>query len=389
MKPDDLVKLPLEEIESLVQTYCDEQRQKNSPGSANQTLALLKTFFACNGFNHENHKELKVKGYYQPPRTNTKEYVPTLKEALLMADRVGNKEYRALILTACTAGLRNSALRALKVDDVLDDLRSGRIPILVEIDEEWNKRIPEGGACKGCIPYYTFIAKPAAQALTAMLEEREATFGSYSRDEPLFISNYNQIRQQDRRKRHLSARELEIMVHKAAKLADIPEWSHVRVHSLRKVFDGVLRTSLSDGTQMDHKDQEFLMGHVLKGSQEHYYDRSKVERLSDQYSKLVFEDKSMLHDVELEVTSQLAEMLGLDLSNIMSEKEIASGRKLSRNERLELLKQALNSKLEFDTDERRSADLKEVDGLLQDGWKVESTLPDSRVIVSRRRRKVG
>jgi hypothetical protein len=140
---------------------------------------------------------------------------------------------------------------------------------------------------------------------------------------------------------------------------------------------------------MDHKDQEFLMGHVLKGSQEHYYDRSKVERLSDQYSKLVFEDKSMLHDVELEVTSQLAEMLGLDLSNIMSEKEIASGRKLSRNERLELLKQALNSKLEFDTDERRSADLKEVDGLLQDGWKVESTLPDSRVIVSRRRRKVG
>jgi len=39
---------------------------------------------------------------------------------------------------------------------------------------------------------------------------------------------------------------------------------------------------------MDVKVQEFFMGHVLPGSQDPYFDRSKVERMRIQYSKLRF-----------------------------------------------------------------------------------------------------
>jgi len=41
-----------------------------------------------------------------------------------------------------------------------------------------------------------------------------------------------------------------------------------------------------DGSHMDVKTQEFLMGHILPGSQDNYYDASKVEDMRTLYSNL-------------------------------------------------------------------------------------------------------
>jgi hypothetical protein len=50
----------------------------------------------------------------------------------------------------------------------------------------------------------------------------------------------------------------------------------------------VLHTPLLDGTNLDVSIQEVLMGHVLPNSRDNYFDRSKVDWMRLQYSKLRF-----------------------------------------------------------------------------------------------------
>lgn len=299
-----------------------------------------------------------------------------------MAERVGNKRDRAIIYTLTTTGLRNTALRALLVGDIHDELANSTFPLLLKVQRNWNERIP--GACKNGIPYYTFVAEIAAKAIQSMLRERTSIFDEPELDEPLFISDYNQIPLNQRRIKVLSSRKLQIIVHKAARSADLLDWNHVRVHSMRKVFDAVLRCPLDDGTSMDQKDQEFLMGHILPGSQENYYDRSKVDRLRGLYSKVVFEDRPASHQISREVTKQIAGMLKLDIPLMTSTKESELGRKLTAKEAQELLEDAVKMKLGKATVERQKiVTLAELQPHLDLQWEVANSLPDGRVVIKK------
>jgi integrase len=346
-------------------------------------MSAIKTFFRCNGFSRENGRELRLEKYRVPPRTIVNEYVPTLREALTMAERAGCKRNRAIDYTLLTTGLRNTALRALCIRDIHDELARCEFPLLIKIEESWNKRIP--GACKNGIPYYTFIAKIGAESIQSMLRERTSIFGEPELDEPLFISNYNQIPLNRRRIKILSPGELLVIVHKTARAADILDWNHVRVHSIRKSFESVLRSPLDDGTSMDQKDQEFLMGHILPGSQENYYDRSKVERLRDLYSKLVFEDRPTSKQINREVTDQMARMLKLDLPSIILAKETELGRKLVDKEAQEALEDAIKTKLGTTAvHQQKMVTLPELQAHLDLQWEVASPLPDGRVVIRKR-----
>jgi len=363
-----------------------ERSRLRGPSSryANTALTCLKTFFACNGYNRENGKELRVRTYRQPPRTtNTPEHIPVLKDALAMGERVGNKRDRALILTLITAGLRNSAARALLVGDILDESRQGKRELLIKVEPKWNERI--AGACKNGIPYYTFTAKIATEAINSMLEARRLRFGSYLAQEPLFISNHNQVPLAHRRTTYLSRKELQIIVKKGARAADIAQWKNVHVHTLRKVFESVLRSPLVDGGRMDIKDQEFLMGHILPGSQENYYDHSNVERLRQLYAKLVFEDRSHVQVLSLETTRKIAKVLGVDLSKVKMIKEKELGRPLSNQEEEELLEQEIKLVRERQNKEEEKIILpSELDQYIASGWSVGLQLIDGRVVVRRR-----
>jgi len=57
----------------------------------------------------------------------------------------------------------------------------------------------------------------------------------------------------------------------------------VTPHCLGKTFESALRNS-----GLDVKDQEFLMGHILPGSQDTYYDQTKVEDLRRKYAQVNF-----------------------------------------------------------------------------------------------------
>jgi integrase len=383
LDPDELVKLKRRQIEEIVQRHCDNiVGRGRSKQFARLAMACLKTFFVCNGFNRENGRGLRLKGYYVPSRIDSSEYVPTLKEALTMADRAGGKRNRAIILTAITSGLRNTALRALRVGDVIGELQENR-PLLIKVEPSWNQRI--AGACKGSIQYHTFVARVAANAIESMLCERKSIFGSLSPQEPLFASNYNQLPLTERPSKPLSAKGLQDIIKKAAQAADIGKWKNVCVKSLRKVFEAALRNPLADATQMDHKDQEFLMGHILPGSQENYYDRTKVERLRELYSKVVFEDTSHRQNMRLEVTRGIAKALGLDISKISAIRVQELGRPLTSQEEEELLEQEIKlSRQRQNQEEQKIIQPSELDQYVTSGWNVGVQLADGRVVVRKR-----
>jgi integrase len=282
--PAQLVRMRRNEVEHLVQQYADSF-SGISRAYSNLAIAALKSFFAANGFTR--NRALEVESYYRPPRHRiTNEYIPTRAEAYRMADSSGSLRDRAIILMLYSSGLRNSTLRALRVKDVKTELLAGQDIIMIPVYPEMKQVDP--AACKGAIPYYTFLCDEGTQALRLYLEDRKERFGDISEEEPLFCTEHNQLPREERHKRPITGRELQIIAKLAAKRAGLPQWAQVHPHVFRKSYERILRTQLIDGSNMDVKTQEFLMGHVLPGSQDNYYDYSKVEEMRVLYSNLRF-----------------------------------------------------------------------------------------------------
>ena len=74
-----------------------------------------------------------------------------------MADAAGKLRDRAVILVLWSSGLRVSTLCALNYGDVAEEVESGEPYIMIPVYPEMKDRVPD--ACKGRIPYYTFICQ--------------------------------------------------------------------------------------------------------------------------------------------------------------------------------------------------------------------------------------
>lgn len=384
--PDDVLAMSRKELEEIVQHYLDDVRRQGmhrgpSVRTVNATLGCLKTFFRVNGFNRESNQDLRLQSYHQPPRTrNRDQYVPTLNEMNRMADRSGNWRNRTIVLTSSSTGLRNAALRAIHVKDIIKELEAGYENLLIKVDPEWNKRIP--GACKNNIPYYTFTSPPATRAIKEMLKERKEKFGFVEEDEPLFISQGCQLR----KKLPLSSREELEIVKKTAKQAGIEKWKHVTPHSLRKVFESILRSLMEDGSRLDLKDQEFLMGHLLPGTQDAYYDWTKIDRLRKEYSKLVFEERNSPELQNLNIYREMAKILGIDPDEVKSNRQGELDRQLTLKEEKETLETCIKSKLAClheNRGEQRIICKEELQTFLDEGWRFLSILDQQSIIVEK------
>lgn len=283
-KPDDLTTLRRDRVEKLVQKYADSLMSA-SPRYSNLVIAILKAFFFVNGFKRDRALELET--YHAPRRFRIRpEYIPSKTEIYKMADSACSLRDRAMILILHSTGLRNSTLRSIRIKDVIKELNKDHTNILIPIYE--NMKEVDPSACKGGIPYYTFTCDEATQALKLYLKEREDKYGTIDDSEPLFCTEYNQIHKADRKKKPLTARQLQIIIKLMAKRAGISQWEQVHPHALRKSFETILHSPLIDGSNLDIKVQEFFMGHILPGSQDPYFDSSKVEKMRILYSKLRF-----------------------------------------------------------------------------------------------------
>lgn len=281
LDPDTLVGYTVERVSKLCQDYTDGFKEKGySVRYLNSMQSYLKTFFKINGF--KNGRELQVEHYYQPSRyRKRREYIPTTEEVYKMGYASGSSKNRAMIFTFHTSGLRNSTLRALRIKDVRDEVEEDRNNIKIPVYPEM--KLVDPAACKSNIPYYTFINREATTALREYLDERLCAYGEVLPEEPLYCSDSHRLAPETQRVTVVSSNGLEKMVKKAAKKAGVKRWREVTPHCLRKTFESALRNN-----GLDVKDQEFLMGHILPGSQDTYYDRSKVEELRRKYGQVAF-----------------------------------------------------------------------------------------------------
>jgi hypothetical protein len=301
-----------------------------------------------------------------------------------MADQAGGKRNRAIILTLMSSGLRNTGLRALQVRDVIKEIKEGKENLLIKVEPEWNE-LRISGACKNGIPYYTFTSAEATHAIVDMLNHRKVTdqkrgiMGSDT--DPLFMSGGNILS----KRVPLSKRELQQIVKHAAMEANIADWKDVMPHCLRKVFESILRSPMTDGDRLDQKDQEWLMGHILSGSQDAYYDWTKINKLRDQYAKLAFDGTATPEQKELSLNKQVASILEIDIVRLKAEKEKVLGRKLLVKEELEMTEKAIKKKISpiKNTKEQTIVPKVELKLYLSKGWAYVGSVDEKSAIVER------
>lgn len=264
MDPDELVELPKDRAEELVQGYADSYNTSEySVKTTNLVLTALRTFFRANGF--KNSRSLEVESYHMPSRRGKMdEQVPQKHEVYLMADSARSLRDRAIVLTLYSTGLRNSTLRALRYKDVKEELLQELTNIKIPVYPEMKEVLPP--ACKNGVTYFVFACREATEALRRYLQNRTDRWGEIGDEDPLFASKYNQVNSSRRNRKFLTARQLRNVVKSAAKRAGLQQWKDTSPKSLRKSFENVLRSKTADGNRLDTKVQEFFMGHVLGGA---------------------------------------------------------------------------------------------------------------------------
>ena len=320
-------------VANFIQSIGDKYNDAGSIRYANHIIHTAKTFFKV------NKVEIDLHGYFQPARSRKRpEYIPTLAEALKMADVAGSLRNRLIILFLAFAGLRNSTLRVLVYNENYPDPllqeytvkkereRDSKCLIII-IHEIMKLRDPS--ACKGRVFYYTFVPPTVTEYLYLHLSEMERKYGSLQDAHMIFPTGNREMPLRERLKTPMSPRELQEIVKKAAKRGNIKNWQYVYPHCLRKTYESFLRNQ-PDDARLDAKEREFLFGHTLPGSQDTYFDKTKIEEMRAKYAKMNFEPNITVEIVE----------------RVICEDELQA--------------------------------------YLQNGWHFEATLPSQKVVVSRK-----
>lgn len=380
--PDRLVKSSLAKVEARIREFCDliagpERRARY----ANSYRSSLITFFRENGFRKERGRAIIVEPIRCGPRTRRRpEREITVEEAIRMASApgVGHRD-RAVILTLATTGLRNSTLRALKFGDVRKELEQNRDNLLLDVREDMKNRVPN--ACKGLIPYFVFTHKKATEAIRSWQEWREEHFGATPDDAPLFSSGFNLVPGTTRNLKLMSLGGLRNIVRDSAKKAGLENWQHASPQGLRRTFESFLRNQPAR-VRLDTKDQEFLFGHVLPGTQDAYYRANgKIEELRGKVSKLHLDTVE-----ELRTLKDVSRAEGIEPDDEHRKLAEKLGREPDSSEEYENLKEVFRGVLsERNGIEQKIVTERELMDLpAREGWFVATSLPSGKIVVQRR-----
>ena len=285
--PEDYLAMGKETCTRLLQETSDTMNDKGaSIHYINTFVSDVSLFLRVNGV-----KDLDIQRIHQPARYRKKpEYIPTKEEVFAMAGTCGSSlagmRDKAMILCMYGSGLRNSTIRAVLYGDVKAELEAGAEVVKVPVYPEMKKVVP--GACKGNIPYFTFLPREAVAAVKLYLKQRVAAYGSIPDSAPLFSTEDTKMEREQRNLNPITKDKLRKVVHLAAKRAGVARWKDLYPHCLRKAAESFFRGPTTDEVRLDVKTQEFLMGHILPGSQDPYFDKTKAEELRERYSRLVF-----------------------------------------------------------------------------------------------------
>ena len=266
--PEQFQNLKPFEARDLVWNYVTKFKGEK-PREAAVTMAALKSFYRNkDGVQLPFDSRRGGKHYIRAVKKKAKyEIVPDKEQTYRLVDATSNLRDRALFLTLFESGVRVNAAISLNVGHVRPYLfPEPTVPLVLKVTDDLDTKL-KGAA----IPFY--ITGLQAEAVEALRNYVRATHMKSSEDTPLFIT---------RRGARLTQQQILATVKKACRKAGLDE-KGIWTHSLRKAFRKVVRrTSIDD----EHKEQ--VMGHVLEGSREAYFDRHATEEIMTEYMKCDF-----------------------------------------------------------------------------------------------------
>jgi len=271
-------------------------------------LAALKSFYR-----NKDGETLPFDGkrggkhYLQKRRKKVdKELIPDKTQVYRVTDASMSLRDHTMFLVAFQSGIRLNALCALNYGHVHDQLYpEPKVPLILKITENMDTKL----RAYNLTYYYTFLQGEAAQCLRAYCDK----YHKKSTDEtPLFKTKSEQ--RMDRRT------VWRVFKRAVARAGMNPE--SLWVHSLRKAFKKVVNKA-----PISEDFREAIMGHVLPGSRENYFDRHDINELAEEYMKINFtRDILENNHAKLKTEMEQLQMQNLSLAGMVEElrKELAT-----------------------------------------------------------------
>jgi site-specific recombinase XerD len=239
----------------------------SNPSVASTVMAALKSFYrnkngealpfdSTRGGKHALHVRLTTRGI--------NEHIPSKTEAYQIVDMASSLRDKAILLFLFQTGCRVNVVQHLKLKDVADQLDKEVIALKVTGDLDHKLRSRD-------IPfYYTFLNGEGAETL-----KRYVALAHKVRrlDAPLFSTSGHEAISQ--------SYVLRIVKNCCRKAGLNPET--IWTHSIRKAFRKIVRQA-----DIDDDSKEMMMGHVLKGSRQAYFDGKDVETMQKEYQRCNF-----------------------------------------------------------------------------------------------------
>jgi integrase len=241
---------------------------QNNPSVASTCLAALKGFYrnkdgealpfdSARGGKHYFHNRLKKAAI---------EHIPNKAEMYQIIDMASNLRDKSILLFLFQTGCRVNVVQHLKLKHIMDQLDKDTFVLKITPELDFKLRGRD-------IPfYYTFLNGEGAETLKryVALAHKKMNPEAY-----LFYT---------RSGRGIPISEVYVLqiVKNCVKKAGLNEQS-MWTHSIRKAFRKIVRQA-----DIDDDDKEQLMGHVIRGSRQSYYDAKDVDVILAAYRKCNF-----------------------------------------------------------------------------------------------------
>lgn len=297
------------------------------------------------------------------------------KEELRRILNISNLRDKALILVASSSGLRRNTLITLKVGDVNFDYPDiAKITVKREYEVEGKVYRSGRKITKSRTFYVTFISPEAKKMLLEYLDQRRHLNEKVTEESPLFSS----IRLKELGQ-FLSKTYLDVHWGRLLKRANLAkksgDWFELHFHTLKKYAE---TNFINAGVKPTYR--EFWLGH--RGSYlESSYFRGEEEQHLKEYRKAI-ESLSILSVPIMskeDIRKQIVEAIPKELLEGISKKSGLS---------VEMLKSSLQQrgkkvdKAKSETDCQKVIVETELEEYLAKGYKVVTTLPSGRIVVS-------
>jgi len=284
---DSLAGIENERLQVMLEDYLFDLKKKNSARTIHTIFYALELFFS------QNDKILnfkKIRRMFPEAGKPTGSHAYTTKDVQNIITNCKSIKQKAFVLLLSSSGIRVGALSDLRVKHMRDmPYGCQALTVYPESKDE----------------YTTFLTPEAVDTLSEYLDERRKNGERINQDSPLFRSNYNNS--DFGRVKPMTNEACTALMYRLAKRGNTNRTKQTKIrysiqaaHGLRKRFNTILKSN----NDVNLSIAERLMGHSQTVRLDNSYFDPSVERLFDEYTKVIVE-LSVSEEIRLTIQNKL------------------------------------------------------------------------------------